>query len=226
MRYPGGKGKCYQRLINLMPPHQVYIESHLGGGAVMRHKKVASRNIGIDLDPKVLARWRLERQMQGYELYEADAVQFLESFDFQGGELVYADPPYVLSTRRQAKIYSYEYSDHDHQRLLDVLTTLPCKVMLSGYDNEFYRARLSDWRKVSFTAKTHVGVREECVWLNFPQETQLHDARYLGDTFRERQSTQRRQERLRSRIERMSPIERSELFRWMEETYRFAEEVI
>ena len=26
MNYPGGKGKCYQRLINLMPAHQVYID--------------------------------------------------------------------------------------------------------------------------------------------------------------------------------------------------------
>ena len=31
MNYPGGKGGVYQRLINLMPPHEVYIETHLGG---------------------------------------------------------------------------------------------------------------------------------------------------------------------------------------------------
>jgi site-specific DNA-adenine methylase len=40
IKFLGGKGKCYQRLINLMPPHQTYIESHLGGGAVMRNKKL------------------------------------------------------------------------------------------------------------------------------------------------------------------------------------------
>jgi len=32
MRYLGGKGKTYQRIINLMPPRRVYIETHLGGG--------------------------------------------------------------------------------------------------------------------------------------------------------------------------------------------------
>ena len=36
MTYPGGKGTAYQKLINLMPPHACYIESHYGSGAVMR----------------------------------------------------------------------------------------------------------------------------------------------------------------------------------------------
>ncbi|MDQ2510981.1 DNA adenine methylase, partial [Pseudomonas aeruginosa] len=40
-----------------MPPHQTYIESHLGGGAVMRNKKAAQRNIGLDLDAKVIELW-------------------------------------------------------------------------------------------------------------------------------------------------------------------------
>ena len=36
MTYPGGKGGngFYQKIINLIPPHDVYIETHLGGGAI------------------------------------------------------------------------------------------------------------------------------------------------------------------------------------------------
>jgi len=36
--YPGGKGGSgvYQKIINLIPPHDVYIETHLGGGSIMR----------------------------------------------------------------------------------------------------------------------------------------------------------------------------------------------
>ncbi len=53
--YPGGKGGAgvYQTLINLIPPHETYIETHLGGGAIMRFKRSAKINIGIDLDPDV-----------------------------------------------------------------------------------------------------------------------------------------------------------------------------
>ena len=56
MAYPGGKNGSgvYQTIINLMPPHEVYIEPFLGAGAVMRLKRPAARNIGIDLDPEAL----------------------------------------------------------------------------------------------------------------------------------------------------------------------------
>ena len=42
-------GLC-QALIAMMPPHSVYIETHLGGGAMMKRKPPALRTIGIDLD--------------------------------------------------------------------------------------------------------------------------------------------------------------------------------
>lgn len=224
MRYPGGKGKCYQRLINLMPPHHTYIESHLGGGAVMRNKKPAARSIGIDLDPKVISRWQMELPA-ACELVEADALAFLQDYDFQGDELVYVDPPYVPETRRRDRVYTCDYTLNDHLRLLNMLVGLPCKVMLSGYDNELYNTRLAEWRKVSFLAKTHTDVREECVWLNFEAQQQLHDTRYLGNTFRDRQTIQRRQDRLRSRIDRMDPVERNDLLLWMHEAYGSPEEV-
>lgn len=223
MRYPGGKGKCYQRLINLMPPHQTYIESHLGGGAVMRNKKAAQRSIGLDLDAKVIGRWRAE--LPGIcELEETDAIEFLKAFDFSGDELVYVDPPYMPETRRRAKVYRCDYSYTDHIRLLRLLKVLPCNVMLSGYDCDLYKAELDGWKTVRFQAKTHIGMREEVVWMNFEPPARLHDSRYLGETFRDRQTIQRRQARLRNRIESMDAAERHDLLQWMQENYGHAEE--
>ena len=52
--YLGSKatsGLC-QAIISMMPPHATYIETHLGGGAIMKRKAPATRNIGIDLDSK------------------------------------------------------------------------------------------------------------------------------------------------------------------------------
>lgn len=218
MSYPGGKGKCYQRLINLMPPHETYIESHLGGGAVLKTKRPAKTNVGIDADEHVIAAWR-QTAPSWCTLVHGDAAAFLERYPFTGNELVYADPPYVTETRGRARIYRYEYSDADHLRLLDVLTALPCMVMLSGYENSMYRERLKKWRKVTFSANTQAGIREECVWINFPEPTVLHDATYLGATFRERQTVRRRHQRLVDRFDRMDPAERNHVLQLLNTHY-------
>lgn len=224
MRYPGGKGKCYQRLINLMPVHHTYIETHLGAGAVLRHKKPAIRNIGIDIDPGVHSLWKAEGATSFCEMVQADASAYLKSYLFDGSELVYADPPYLAETRRRSKVYRYDYDRAAHECLLDVLRQLPCMVMISGYESALYANVLKGWRSTRFAAKTHTGIREECVWMNFPVPTELHDSQYLGDTYRERQTIARRQARLRERINSLSPIERSDLARWMSETYGYAQE--
>jgi site-specific DNA-adenine methylase len=209
-RYPGGKGKCFQRLINLMPPHRTYIETHLGGGAVMRHKLPAQRSIGIDADPALIARWQREHP-QICELVHADAVSYLESFHFTGDELVYADPPYVASSRRRQRIYRYEYELTDHEALLEALLRAPCKVMISGYDNALYRQALRGWACETFTAKTHQGVCIEQVWMNFAPPSVLHDSRYLGMTYRQREAIRRVRMRWIARLTRMPAAERNAL---------------
>ncbi len=100
MKYPGGKGLQYQKIINLMPPHDVYIETHLGGGAVMRKKRPARRNIGIEIDPEVIGKWSKMTAIN-MELIHGEALTYLRSYEFTGKEFVYCDPPYLRQTRRK-----------------------------------------------------------------------------------------------------------------------------
>ncbi|WP_111894917.1 DNA adenine methylase [Acinetobacter sp. MB5] len=218
MKYPGGKGKCYQHIINLMPVHDTYIESHLGGGSVMRNKKPAQRNIGIDVDSKVIGMWE-ENFPNICELILGDALSFLKNYSFDGNELIYVDPPYYPDTRRNTKIYTHEYTHDDHGKLLSLLKILPCKIIISGYDHPFYNEQLQGWKKISFQAKTHADTREETVWFNFDEPKILHDSRYYGKNFRERQTLKRRQERLYKKIREMNSIERNELLRWINTEY-------
>lgn len=217
MRYPGGKGKCYQHLINLMPLHETYIEPFLGGGAVLRNKRPATRTIGLDIDPHTIARWERVKP-DGIELVHGDAFFFLKAFHYTGNELVYVDPPYLPATRKRAKVYRHDLDRAGHERLLELLVTLPCRVMVSGYDSDLYQRHLSSWRRFTFTAKAHDGVRQECVWINYAPPGSLHDARYIGSNFRERQTVQRRRQRLRSKIQDLSLIERAELLSWLQST--------
>ena len=122
-RYFGSKataGLC-QPLIALMPPHSVYIETHLGGGAIMKRKPAALRNIGIDRNGRALSEFRC-----GYpvELAHGCCHRFLRDYPFDGTELVYSDPPYLHSTRKSARRYRHDYGDGDHEALLAWLRRL------------------------------------------------------------------------------------------------------
>ena len=112
--YAGGKnGACvYQRIINQMPPHDIYIEAFLGSGTIMRKKRPAGRNIGIDRSAQAIDLCRdlssdLASQLQ---LIHGDALKLLAPSDLAlpsnqtGAEsfanllkssrtLVYVDPP-------------------------------------------------------------------------------------------------------------------------------------
>lgn len=218
MRYPGGKGRCFQHLISLMPPHRVYIETHLGGGAVLRHKRPSPATIGIDRDPSVIAAWD-HAACPGVDLHVDDAVAFLERYAFVGDELVYCDPPYLPETRRKARLYRYEYTVAQHEALIATLRRLPCAVILSGYPSDFYDARLSDWVRVTFPGDSHVGPRLEAAWLNYEPPTRLHDYGHVGATFRERERIRRRRGGLMRRIAGLDPVERNALFANLADDY-------
>ncbi len=209
--YPGGKGGAgvYQTIINLIPPHNTYIETHLGGGAIMRHKKPAKKNIGIDIDPAVIARWN---DAPGITIIQDDAARYLADCQFTGHEFVYSDPPYLMETRTSGKLYNFEYSDDDHVRLLRLLLSLPCMVMVSGYHSALYNDVLWGWNKKSFESMTRGGTkRTEWVWYNYPDPVNLHDYSYLGDTFRERERIKRKLNRWVNRLNSLPVLERNAL---------------
>ena len=208
MHYPGGKGLQYQKIINLMPPHEVYIETHLGGGAVMRNKRPAGRNIGIEMDLKVIEKWSGMTGME-IELIHGDGIEYLEEYKFTGKELVYCDPPYLRETRKKYyPLYKYEYSKSDHIRLLEVIRRLPCMVMISGYESSLYNIKyLKDWNRYVFNATTHHGMAREWIWMNYDTPVQLHDYRYLGDNFRERDRIKRKSQRWVERLKKMPILE-------------------
>lgn len=96
------------------------------------------------------------------------AVDVIARHD-QPDVLVYADPPYLLSTRSRRNQYVCEMTDEEHEELLAVLMEHPGPVLLSGYDSPLYRRleELADWARVSTHALADKGgVREEVLWIN------------------------------------------------------------
>lgn len=219
--YPGGKNGSgvYQSLINLMPPHKVYVEAFLGNGAIMRLKRPALANIGIDSDDHVLAMWRGD-EVPRLTLRQADALEYLAADGFAPSTLIYLDPPYLMSTRSsQRPLYRHEFGDEaQHAALLDIIKRLSCMVMISGYYSDLYATELAGWRTATFSAQTRGGrPATEWVWMNFPEPMELHDYRYLGSNFRQRERIKRKQNRWRERLHRMPSTERYAMLSMLEE---------
>ena len=214
MTYPGGKSGAgvYQQIINQIPPHRVYIEPFLGGGAVMLNKKPAIVNIGIDSDTAVISTWQnLKVHLPDPTIIKGDAISFLSSYNWQGNEYVYCDPPYLFETRScKRALYNCEFGTVDqHKRLLELLLTLPCNVSISGYWSSLYEKMLANWRSISYQTRTRGGgTVTEWLWMNYEEPVELHDYSYLGANFRERERIKRIKTRWVARMERMDKLER------------------
>jgi DNA adenine methylase len=189
-RYFGSKatsGLC-QAIIALMPPHDTYIETHLGGGAIMERKPPALNNIGIDIDPQALAQFECDYPVQRVN---GCAHRFLAEYDYQGTELIYSDPPYLLQTRTSGRKYRFDYEEADHIELLTLLKSLPCNVILSGYPSALYDKLLGEWRRLELQVMNQAGVRTEKLWFNFTPD-RVYWASYAGKNFTDRQRVKRK----------------------------------
>ena len=188
----------------MMPPHATYIETHLGGGAIMQRKAPALCNIGIDRDARALAEFDCEYPV---ELIHGCAHRFLAAYEYRGSELVYSDPPYLKHTRSGRRRYRFDYEEADHIELLELLKTLPCQVMVSGYPSALYEERLGGWNSVQWQVMNQAGVRTEQLWFNFVAD-RVHWARYAGKNFTDRQRIKRKAESWGRRYRAMPAPER------------------
>lgn len=80
--------------------------------------------------------------------------------------------------------------------------------MISGYWSELYAQTLKDWRTLSFPGVTRGGPAREYLWTNFPEPVELHDYRYLGAGFRERERIKRKKQRWAEKLRKMPLLER------------------
>ena len=219
-RYPGGKGSpgVAQRIVNLMPPHRVYVEPFVGGGAVLRLKRRAARNVAVDLDTDVVTQWQ---QSTDIEAVHGCGIEYLRHMASRGDELVYADPPYVRETRASRRAYyAHEMSINDHESLLEVLCSLRCYAMVSGYACALYDQALRGWTRIDYPIVTRGGdTRTESLWMNFEPPVALHDYRYLGQDFRERERIKRKAARWKTNLSAMPALERQAILSALREEW-------
>lgn len=212
MGYLGSKAAsgAFQAIIASMPPHDTYIETHLGGGAVMMRKPKAIHSIGVDIDPAVMDRFG---EGCHFELIEGDAVTFLREFDYAsaGRVLIYSDPPYVPVTRTSRARYTHEYTVDDHRLLIaalqEVCSAHGAMAMLSGYPSALYDELVGHWRSIEFQVMTRGGPRTEKLWMSFEAQ-EAHWISHAGSNYTERQRIRRKAQRWANNYKSLPPGER------------------
>jgi DNA adenine methylase len=86
------------------------------------------------------------------------------------GTLFYCDPPYVHSTRGDAKAYRFEMDDRAHRDLARALAHCQAKAAVSGYRCDLMDHLYKDWRRADAPPKTAHSIkkpRREALWLNY-----------------------------------------------------------
>lgn len=262
LRWPGSKWRLANKIIDIMPKHNIYLEPFFGSGAVFFNKKECNLEILNDLDEEVVNLFRVIRDYPGdlankifftpysrkeyeksYKRQNANldnvekARQFLvrsnmaragmqyyssswrtcgpvlaekikqrvtrewnklPSSIFQAASrlksaeienihavelikkynkedcLIYIDPPYLLSTRKQ-RYYNIEMTeDKQHIELLNILKKHLGPVIISGYDNELYQDILKDWNRLYIETNAEQGKkRTEVLWFNYQLPSQI-----------------------------------------------------
>ena len=170
----------------------------------MKRKPPALRNVGIDRDARALEQFECDYPV---ELVHGCAHRFIAEYEYQGSELIYADPPYLESTRTSRRRYRFDYTAADHVELLELLKDVPCQVIVSGYRSALYDQQLHRWESIELQVMNQGGVRTEKVWMNFTID-RVHWASFAGKNFSDRQRIKRKAVSWGRRYERLPRGER------------------
>lgn len=137
-------------------------------GKVGKAKSTPYRH-AIDRLPEV------HERLRHVHIEHKDAVECIKHYA-DSKSLVYCDPPYVFGTRVSPAAYKYEYTDEQHEQLIETLLTVPGHKVLSGYQSSIYEPLLdAGWTLHQKEFACHAspdkkGRRIECLYCS-PTET-------------------------------------------------------
>ncbi|MDA1015210.1 MAG: DNA adenine methylase [Planctomycetota bacterium] len=113
-------------------------------------------------------------RLQGVVILNECAAKVIRQQDGKH-TLFYCDPPYLKETRVTSGEYDFEMTEAQHIELLDVLSRITGKFLLSGYPSELYTdwERRHGWTRHEFkidnkaSSAKQKATMTECVWCNF-----------------------------------------------------------
>jgi DNA adenine methylase len=116
-------------------------------------------------------------RLAGVSLECLPALEIIARYGRHEGVLLYADPPYLESSRQSSgrgPSYLHELRTEDeHRELAEALRACSAAVVLSGYDSPLYADLYGGWHRTEiagYTGNGHEGsaARTEVLWSNQP----------------------------------------------------------
>lgn len=113
-------------------------------------------------------------RLRRVELWNRPAIAAIEKLD--GDDFfTYLDPPYMHETRVTTKEYAFEMTKKQHKALLNCLSEMEGKFMLSGYRSKLYDnyADHFGWYRHDIlipnnaSSKREKEIKAECLWMNY-----------------------------------------------------------
>lgn len=148
-----------------------------------------------------------------------NAISIINKFRSSSNTFIYCDPPYPLKVRKNKRqLYAFEFAEEsDHILLMQSATQCETDLMISTYENDLYNNWLIEpgnnnlrrWHKHSFVSQTRQGQAIETIYFNYSPPVILHDFRYLGKNYRERERIKRKVKRFQERMQHLPAAERN-----------------
>lgn len=223
-----------ERIICEIPPHLTFIEAFAGSAAVTRRKLPCRSAIVIDSEAAACNKLR---RIPGLTVVCDDALAWLGHFlltrsvDGAASDAVlYLDPPYLFEARATGKRqrYAHEFGEEwQHVELLDCLrrlATAGVPVLISHPRHPLYEQKLLDpstfaavtvglpWRVIDYRYGTRGGPFADALWCSFPSPTSLHDYRFVGADYRQRELIKRKVKRWQSKFQALPPVQQRIIF--------------
>lgn len=118
-------------------------------------------------------------RLRGVQIECRPATEVIQRLNYKN-VLIYADPPYVLSTRSR-KQYEKEMDDKDHEELIEILKAHKGPVLISGYRSQLYDDMLRGWHREEKVGNLRTNrKKEEVLWMNFEPNRQMNISEMEG----------------------------------------------
>ena len=112
----------------------------------------------------------LAKRLQGVSIENRDAVEMIRQYGSEPTVCIYADPPYLGSTRGGG--YGVEMKDDNlHEELAEALRDCRASVVLSGYASPLYAELFDGWHEYELAAPNNQAGQKsqnEVLWSNVP----------------------------------------------------------